>query len=171
MNLAAATISYTIPGLHFVHDGQQEGRTRRISMHVNMRVGLRGDVKDPNLKDKYARLISAVSCNTIKNGHWGGCTVSQTHTRQSRDFQKMSVESLRRSLLRRMEILLTKGLLRPSSGLTTMSWYVLLAWPANSKAGRSVPYLTSISCFAQVFSAVNFCGDESNGHIVLPSHL
>jgi glycosidase len=32
---ASAVISFTIPGLRFIHDGQQIGRRRRVSMHVN----------------------------------------------------------------------------------------------------------------------------------------
>src|SRR5262249_21003887 len=34
---AAATIAFLVPGLRFIHDGQCEGRTHRISMHLGRR--------------------------------------------------------------------------------------------------------------------------------------
>jgi hypothetical protein len=72
-NLAAAAISFTIPGLHFVHDGQQEGRTRRISMHVNRRVALKDDVKDPRVAEGYKNLIKALNTEAIRNGDFHRC--------------------------------------------------------------------------------------------------
>ena len=78
MHMAAAVISFTIPGMHFIHDGQQEGRVKRISMHVNCRQKLEHDVKDKNIAGKYAALIKAHGCKAIHDvgSDWRGCTTT-----------------------------------------------------------------------------------------------
>lgn len=75
-NIASAVISFTIPGLHFVHDGQQEGRVRRISMHVNRRFPLKDDVKDPRVAEGYTALIKALGNDALRDGDFHRCNVT-----------------------------------------------------------------------------------------------
>jgi hypothetical protein len=118
LNIASAVISFTIPGMHFIHDGQQEGRTRRISMHVNCRSKLQDDVKDPNLAVMYDALIKALGEEAIRNGDWRGC-----HLTASQDGNP-SFERL----------------------VSHVNW-----------KGQEA-----------MLTVVNFSGDWSNGHIILP---
>lgn len=75
-NLASAVISFTIPGMHFIHDGQQEGRYKRISMHVNCRDKIENDVRDKGVAPLYTKLIKALGDEALRNGHWRHCWTS-----------------------------------------------------------------------------------------------
>ena len=64
---AAAVITYLSPGLRFIHQGQLEGRTKRISPHL-----VRGPKEPVNkvLKDFYDRLINILPRAIVWNGNW-----------------------------------------------------------------------------------------------------
>jgi hypothetical protein len=64
---AAAIITFLSPGLRFFHQGQFEGRKKRISPHL-----CRGPDEpiDQRLKEFYERLLSALRHPAIRNGQW-----------------------------------------------------------------------------------------------------
>jgi hypothetical protein len=64
---AAAVITYLSPGLRFFHQGQLEGRTKRISPHL-----VRGPEEPINnlLKDFYARLFILLPRTIVKDAKW-----------------------------------------------------------------------------------------------------
>jgi hypothetical protein len=67
MHQAAAVITFLAPGLRFFHDGQCEGRTKRISPHL-----VRGPIEPVNrdLQDFYDRLLSVLRLPAVRNGDW-----------------------------------------------------------------------------------------------------
>ena len=67
MHEAAAVITFLSPGLRFFHQGQLEGRKKRISPHL-----VRGPEEpvDQRLKDFYDRLLSALRHPSLRNGNW-----------------------------------------------------------------------------------------------------
>jgi hypothetical protein len=64
---AAAVITFLSPGLRFFHQGQFEGRTKRISPHL-----VRGPDEpiDARLKQFYDRLLSVLHHDVVRNGEW-----------------------------------------------------------------------------------------------------
>jgi glycosidase len=64
---AAAVITFLVPGLRFVHDGQCEGRTRKISMHLSRRPP---EPVDDALADFYARLFAVMKRPVARDGPW-----------------------------------------------------------------------------------------------------
>jgi hypothetical protein len=64
---AAAVITFLSPGLRFFHQGQFEGRTRRISPHLH-----RGPIEPVNthLQSFYDRLLSLVRHPVLRDGAW-----------------------------------------------------------------------------------------------------
>ena len=64
---AAAVISFLSPGLRFFHQGQFEGRKKRISPHL-----VRGPVEpiDENLKVFYDSLLAVLRLPTVRDGSW-----------------------------------------------------------------------------------------------------
>jgi beta-xylosidase len=64
---AAAVITFLSPGLRFFHQGQFEGRKKRISPHL-----CRGpnEPVDQKLKEFYERLISVLRNPVVRNGQW-----------------------------------------------------------------------------------------------------
>ena len=64
---AAAVITFLSPGLRFFHQGQFEGRTKRISPHL-----VRGPDEpiDARLKQFYDRLLSVLHHDVVRNGDW-----------------------------------------------------------------------------------------------------
>jgi hypothetical protein len=74
-HMAAAVLTFTSPGLHFVHDGQQAGRRRRISMHIMRRLPEDEDVGDEQLKPRYKTLLKAVKGAALRDGAWERCHV------------------------------------------------------------------------------------------------
>ena len=74
-HMAAAVLTLTAPGLHFVHDGQQDGRQRRVSMHITRRLPENEDVGDDRLKPRYKTLLKAVRGAALRDGAWERCHV------------------------------------------------------------------------------------------------
>jgi len=64
---AAAVVTYLIPGLRFFHQGQFEGRKKRISPHL-----VRAPEEYPNeeVKAFYDQLLDILRKPTAKNGEW-----------------------------------------------------------------------------------------------------
>ncbi len=64
---AAAVITFLSPGLRFFHQGQFEGRKKRISPHL-----VRGPEEpvDQGLKQFYDRLLSVLRNPAVRNGDW-----------------------------------------------------------------------------------------------------
>jgi hypothetical protein len=64
---AAAVITFLSPGLRFFHQGQFEGRTKRISPHL-----VRGpdEPVDQKLKQFYDRLLSVLRYPAVRKGDW-----------------------------------------------------------------------------------------------------
>jgi hypothetical protein len=64
---AAAVITFLSPGLRFFHQGQLEGRKKRISPHL-----CRGPDEpiDQKLKQFYERLLAVLRHPVVRNGQW-----------------------------------------------------------------------------------------------------
>jgi hypothetical protein len=64
---AAAVITFLAPGLRFFHDGQFEGRTKRISPHL-----ARGPIEpvDQNVREFYDRLLAVLRSEVVRSGDW-----------------------------------------------------------------------------------------------------
>jgi len=64
---AAAVITFLSPGLRFFHQGQFEGRRKRISPHL-----VRGPVEavDHRLQQFYDRLLRALKLPAVREGEW-----------------------------------------------------------------------------------------------------
>ena len=67
MHQAAAIITYLSPGLRFFHQGQFEGRTKRISPHL-VRAPL--EPVDEAVQRFYERLLAVVAAPTVRDGEW-----------------------------------------------------------------------------------------------------
>jgi hypothetical protein len=67
MHRAAAVLTFLCPGLRFIHQGQADGRTKRIPVHVG-----RGPVEptDTALRDFYERLLTRVYRPETREGTW-----------------------------------------------------------------------------------------------------
>ncbi len=67
MHEAAAVITYLSPGLRFFHQGQFEGRRKRISPHL-----VRGPLEpaDKTLEQFYDGLLAVLRQPTIRDGQW-----------------------------------------------------------------------------------------------------
>lgn len=64
---AAAVITFTIPGLRFFHQGQLEGKTKRISPHL---VRCPQEPVDDAIKSFYQQLLSMLHSPVMKTGKW-----------------------------------------------------------------------------------------------------
>ena len=64
---AAAVITFLSPGLRFFHQGQFQGRTRRISPHL-----VRGpqEAADHRLEQYYDRLLAVLRRPAVRQGNW-----------------------------------------------------------------------------------------------------
>jgi hypothetical protein len=64
---AAAVITFFSPGLRFFHQGEFEGKTKRISPHL-----VRGpdEAVNTGLKQFYDRLLGALRSPVVRNGQW-----------------------------------------------------------------------------------------------------
>jgi hypothetical protein len=64
---AAAIITFLSPGLRFFHQGQFEGRLKRISPHL-----VRAPIEPPNeaLQQFYDRLLYVMRLPTVRDGRW-----------------------------------------------------------------------------------------------------
>jgi glycosidase len=64
---AAAVITYFIPGLRFFHQGQFEGRKKRISPHL---VRAPEESPDKEMEEFYGQLLAILRKTIVKNGEW-----------------------------------------------------------------------------------------------------
>jgi len=64
---AAAIITFFSPGLRFFHQGQFEGRRKRISPHL---VRAPQEASDERLGQFYARLLTALERAAVRDGEW-----------------------------------------------------------------------------------------------------
>jgi glycosidase len=64
---AAAVITYTTPGLRFFHQGQFEGRRKRISPHL---VRAPEETPDKEIEKFYDRLLATLRMPVLKSGEW-----------------------------------------------------------------------------------------------------
>lgn len=64
---AAAVITYTVPGLRFFHQGQFEGRKKRISPHL---VRAPEELADKELEAFYDQMLSVLKNPALKTGEW-----------------------------------------------------------------------------------------------------
>ena len=64
---AAAVITFLSPGLRFFHQGQFEGRRKRISPHL-----VRGPIEptDQSLREFYDRLLAVLRQPVVREGQW-----------------------------------------------------------------------------------------------------
>ncbi len=64
---AAAILTYLCPGLRFFHEGQLEGRTKKISVHLH-----RGSqqLSDPTLTAFYQQLLACLRLPVVRQGTW-----------------------------------------------------------------------------------------------------
>jgi hypothetical protein len=64
---AAAIVSYLSPGLRFIHQGQFEGRKKRISPHL-----VRAPIEpiDSQCRQFYASLLAVLRQSTVRDGQW-----------------------------------------------------------------------------------------------------
>jgi hypothetical protein len=67
MHEAAAVITYLSPGLRFFHQGQSEGRKKRLSPHL---VRAPVEPSDQALQDFYNRLLALLRRPVLRNGDW-----------------------------------------------------------------------------------------------------
>ncbi len=67
VHLAAAVITYTTPGLRFFHQGQLEGRKKRISPHLVRRPE---EAPDQEIQEFYDRLLAVLRMPILKKGDW-----------------------------------------------------------------------------------------------------
>jgi hypothetical protein len=64
---AAALLTYLVPGLRFLHEGQLEGRQIRASLHLRRRAA---EPVNPDLRNFYDRLLECVRCDEVRAGAW-----------------------------------------------------------------------------------------------------
>jgi hypothetical protein len=67
MHEAAAVITFLSPGLRFLHQGQFEGKKKRISPHLGR--GPR-EPADPKLQQFYERLLAVLREPVVRDGQW-----------------------------------------------------------------------------------------------------
>jgi hypothetical protein len=64
---AAAVLTFLSPGLRFFHDGQFEGRRKKIPVHLDRRPD---EAVNVALLEFYERLLGCVNLPVIRNGEW-----------------------------------------------------------------------------------------------------
>lgn len=64
---AAAVITYLVPGLRFFHEGQLEGRRKRVSIHLGRRPD---EPFDESMHEFYTSLLEALSRPVVRDGEW-----------------------------------------------------------------------------------------------------
>ncbi len=67
LHRAAAVITYTVPGLRFFHQGQFQGRKKRISPHL---VRAPEEPQDEEIKRFYDGLLAVLRMPTLRSGEW-----------------------------------------------------------------------------------------------------
>lgn len=64
---AAAVLTFLSPGLRFFHDGQFEGRKKKLSVHLGRRPN---EPVELSVRDFYNRLLDCVHQPAVRNGQW-----------------------------------------------------------------------------------------------------
>ncbi len=64
---AAAVLTFFVPGLRFFHEGEFEGRRRKVSMHVGRRPP---EAVDTDISDFYSRILGCLERDEVRNGQW-----------------------------------------------------------------------------------------------------
>ena len=67
MHRAAAVLTFLCPGLRFFHDGQFEGKTKKLSVHLGRRPS---EAVELPVRQFYDRLLDCVHQPAIRNGDW-----------------------------------------------------------------------------------------------------
>jgi hypothetical protein len=67
MHQAAATITFFVPGLRLLHEGQCEARKIRLSMHLGRRPI---ETSEPATQAFYGRLLECLSREEVREGQW-----------------------------------------------------------------------------------------------------
>jgi Alpha amylase, catalytic domain len=67
MHEAAAVLTYLCPGLRFFHDGQFEGRAKKVPVHLGRRPA---EPVELSLSDFYSRLLNVVHGPDAQRGKW-----------------------------------------------------------------------------------------------------
>jgi hypothetical protein len=67
MREAAAVVTYLSPGLRFFHQGQFEGRAKRISPHL---VRAPREPVDEDVREFYDRLLAVLGASVVRDGEW-----------------------------------------------------------------------------------------------------
>jgi len=67
MHRAAAVVTFLVPGLRFIHDGQRSGRRLRVSNHLGRRAL---EPVDQELKADYAMLLGCMRRPEARDGTW-----------------------------------------------------------------------------------------------------
>jgi len=70
---AAAVLTFTCPGLRFFHDGQFDGRKKKLSVHLGRRPE---EAPDEALREFYAHLIGSIHRPVLQDGDWQLLTCS-----------------------------------------------------------------------------------------------
>jgi glycosidase len=66
-HLAAAVVTFLVPGLRFFHEGQLEGRRARVSMHLSRRPP---EAPDSEVRSFYQRLLPILARPEVHEGAW-----------------------------------------------------------------------------------------------------
>jgi hypothetical protein len=64
---AAAVVTFLCPGLRFFHDGQFDGRQKKVSVHLARRPD---ETVDPALHDFYMCLLETINRPVVREGSW-----------------------------------------------------------------------------------------------------
>ncbi|MBN2297099.1 MAG: glycosidase, partial [Deltaproteobacteria bacterium] len=64
---AAAVVAATVPGMHFFHEGQQEGLSRRLPVQLKRRLE---ESPDSTIQLFYKRLLDYINHELIHSGTW-----------------------------------------------------------------------------------------------------
>lgn len=64
---AAAVLTYLCPGLRFFHEGQFQGRKKKLPVHLRRRPN---EVIDSALLEFYGELLACLNLRVVRNGHW-----------------------------------------------------------------------------------------------------
>ncbi|MGC3968883.1 MAG: alpha-amylase [Pirellulales bacterium] len=67
MHEAAAVLTYTVPGMRFFHDGQFDGRRKRMNVHLARKAE---EFPAPLIRDFYLRLLTCLRRDEFRNGRW-----------------------------------------------------------------------------------------------------
>lgn len=67
LHRAAAVLTFFCPGLRFLHDGQFEGRTKKVSVHLGRR---QQEPLDSTLSEFYEHLLACMNLPCVRDGAW-----------------------------------------------------------------------------------------------------